>query len=334
MQYANNQAWVRNPLTVIAIFAAVAESFGAGVLPFLEGEVQDIFVRFVMFFPCALVGLFFFVLWFKPDALYAPADFKTDAAYLQNRGFQVFNTSGNDKDSQTYAFHEDRPHEAHNGAAPPGDAFDSAPDPEQSTNGAAPVNNGEVTPSDAAPSPVGRPQRDGEHHPPEIHQMLGSLYVASLSPDLQDALKTNEKAWGTILKSGISQLAESMAVNNIAKKFGGRVTAPAIVQADDKPMEIDAFIDSPAGPVAVEVITGSSKGLTFKIERASLKLGIMRNSMPSDMQAKFRAVVAVVSTSAEQQRQLKKGLKPLDYSSGQFEIIYLNLEDLIREDRQ
>lgn len=73
---------VRNPLTIIAIFAALAEVGGTIVLPLLEPITQYIYVWFLMLFPIALVGAFFFVLYKKHHVLYAPSDFKEDTSFL------------------------------------------------------------------------------------------------------------------------------------------------------------------------------------------------------------------------------------------------------------
>lgn len=69
---------VKNPLTIIAIFAGLAEVFGTLVLPLMDVSVQIIFVWFLMFFPVALVSGFFFLLWYKHEVLYAPSDFRSD----------------------------------------------------------------------------------------------------------------------------------------------------------------------------------------------------------------------------------------------------------------
>lgn len=69
---------VKNPLTIIAIFAGLAEVFGTLILPLMDVSVQRIFVWFLMFFPIALVTGFFFLLWYKHEVLYAPSDFRSD----------------------------------------------------------------------------------------------------------------------------------------------------------------------------------------------------------------------------------------------------------------
>jgi hypothetical protein len=72
---------VRNPLTVIAIFAGLAEVSGTVVLPFLEHDTQRTYVWFLMIFPCLLVLLFFITLFLKHYVLYAPSDFRDDKLF-------------------------------------------------------------------------------------------------------------------------------------------------------------------------------------------------------------------------------------------------------------
>lgn len=73
---------VRNPLTVIAMFAGIAEVSGAGVLPFIHQEHQGLYIIFLMCFPTYLVTVFFLVLLFKHKVFYAPSDFKDDKSFL------------------------------------------------------------------------------------------------------------------------------------------------------------------------------------------------------------------------------------------------------------
>lgn len=75
---------VRNPLTVIAVFAGLAEISATIALPQLPPEVQSVFVWFVMLFPTFLVGLFFLLLWKKHQVLYAPSDFSNEDNFMQH----------------------------------------------------------------------------------------------------------------------------------------------------------------------------------------------------------------------------------------------------------
>jgi hypothetical protein len=72
---------VKNPLTVIAIFAGLAEVSGTVVLPFLEKDTQQTYIWFLMGFPCLLVLLFFITLLAKHYVLYAPSDFTDDKLF-------------------------------------------------------------------------------------------------------------------------------------------------------------------------------------------------------------------------------------------------------------
>jgi hypothetical protein len=72
---------IKNPLTVIAIFAGLAEVSGTVVLPFLQKDAQHVYVWFLMGFPLLLVILFFVTLFLRHYVLYAPSDFKEDRSF-------------------------------------------------------------------------------------------------------------------------------------------------------------------------------------------------------------------------------------------------------------
>ena len=74
---------INNPLTIIAIFAALAEAAGTVALALVDKELQHIFIWFVIGFPILLVVLFFLTLNFNTKVLYAPSDFEKDENYLK-----------------------------------------------------------------------------------------------------------------------------------------------------------------------------------------------------------------------------------------------------------
>lgn len=74
---------VKNLLTIIAIFAGIAEVSGTIVLPFITEGNQAVFVWFLMIFPSLLVAVFFLTLNFNSKALYAPSDYQNEDNYLQ-----------------------------------------------------------------------------------------------------------------------------------------------------------------------------------------------------------------------------------------------------------
>lgn len=74
---------IRNPLTIIAMFAGIAEISGTAVLPFISDGNQSTYVWFLMVFPVLLVLLFFLTLNFNHKVLYAPSDFKNEENFFK-----------------------------------------------------------------------------------------------------------------------------------------------------------------------------------------------------------------------------------------------------------
>lgn len=77
---------IKNPLTIIGIFASLVELMGLGILPLVEKEIQQIYVWFLMFFPTSLVAAFFVVLYTKHEVLYAPSDYRDDKSFTDLAG--------------------------------------------------------------------------------------------------------------------------------------------------------------------------------------------------------------------------------------------------------
>jgi hypothetical protein len=73
---------VNNPLTIIAIFAVLAEVAGTAALAAVDKELQRTFVWFVMGFPVLLVILFFVTLNFNPKVFYSSSDFRDEENFL------------------------------------------------------------------------------------------------------------------------------------------------------------------------------------------------------------------------------------------------------------
>ncbi|ADG11000.1 MarR family transcriptional regulator [Caulobacter segnis] len=73
---------ISNPLTIIAIFAALAEVAGAVTLPLVAQPIQATYIWFVMGFPVVLVLAFFITLNFNSTVLYAPSDYRNEDNFL------------------------------------------------------------------------------------------------------------------------------------------------------------------------------------------------------------------------------------------------------------
>jgi len=74
---------ISNPLTIIAIFAAIAETAGTVSLGIVEQSLQSVFVWFVMLFPVLIVVAFFITLNCNPKVLYAPSDFQDEKNFIE-----------------------------------------------------------------------------------------------------------------------------------------------------------------------------------------------------------------------------------------------------------
>lgn len=72
---------ISNPLTIIAIFAALAEINATVSIGLVDKELQATFIWFVILFPILLVTLFFLTLNFNTKVIYAPSDYKDDNSF-------------------------------------------------------------------------------------------------------------------------------------------------------------------------------------------------------------------------------------------------------------
>lgn len=72
---------ISNPLTIIAIFAALAEINATVSIGLVDKELQQTFIWFVILFPVLLIVLFFLTLNFNTKVIYAPSDYKTDESF-------------------------------------------------------------------------------------------------------------------------------------------------------------------------------------------------------------------------------------------------------------
>lgn len=75
---------IKNPLTIIAIFAGIAEISGTVVLPLIAQENQANFIWFLMVFPHLLIVLFFATLNWNHKVLYAPSDYKDEDNFIKS----------------------------------------------------------------------------------------------------------------------------------------------------------------------------------------------------------------------------------------------------------
>lgn len=75
---------IKNPLTIIGIFAALVEISGTAVLPFVSENNQLTYIYFLIIFPCFLVFSFFLTLNFNHKVLYAPSDYTNEDNFMKH----------------------------------------------------------------------------------------------------------------------------------------------------------------------------------------------------------------------------------------------------------
>lgn len=75
---------IKNPLTIIGIFAAISEISGTAILPFISSSNQATYMWFLIIFPVLLIVLFFITLNFNHRVLYAPSDFKNEDNFVRS----------------------------------------------------------------------------------------------------------------------------------------------------------------------------------------------------------------------------------------------------------
>lgn len=75
---------INNPLTIIAIFAALAEINATVAISLIDKNLHSIFIWFVIGFPTLLVILFFVTLNYNTKVMYSPSDYTDDKNFIDS----------------------------------------------------------------------------------------------------------------------------------------------------------------------------------------------------------------------------------------------------------
>ncbi|WCE04160.1 hypothetical protein [Pseudoxanthomonas sp. JBR18] len=266
-----SKASISNPLTLIAVFAGIAETCAVAVLPILDPGIQVIFVNFVMGFPCLLVLLFFIMLWRRPSALYAPADFRDDSAYIKINGPKVTNDN--------FLAVRDLGH---------ANVFESS---ETETPGARTesVNSGPAVEPSATPTPVVDPSNS------TVGQATDRALDAKHFYRFQSPAPTPRLAQ-TTLELGEAAMAERLALAKLIKTYGGQLTTPATVTVNDGAYQFDGAIVQGRTVNIVEVVYKSEADIGSKIKMQLEKFRKLKNQMDIDGSAQQASFTLVVVT--------------------------------------
>lgn len=88
---------IENPLTVVAIFASLAEVASTAVLAALPLDIQKYFVWFVILFPVLLVVLFFLTWNFNNKVLYPPNQYTDEKHFVALNQGKIYSEDLYDK---------------------------------------------------------------------------------------------------------------------------------------------------------------------------------------------------------------------------------------------
>lgn len=130
------------------MFAGLAEVSGTVVLPLVEAETQLVYVKFLTFFPCFLVGLFFYTIWKYPTHLYAPSDYVNEDNYVLASGKAVEKKRAQENEGPA------SPPPSNDDPAHPNDSSgpdEPPPNGGGNTDSGGPTTGGTGSPGDSAP---------------------------------------------------------------------------------------------------------------------------------------------------------------------------------------
>lgn len=90
---------INNPLTIIAIFAALAEINATIAIGLIDKQLHYIFIWFVIGFPTLLVICFFLTLNYNTKVMYSPSDYKDDKSFMDSLFGSNFGNKSDNKNN-------------------------------------------------------------------------------------------------------------------------------------------------------------------------------------------------------------------------------------------
>jgi hypothetical protein len=243
---------ISNPLTLIALFAGIAETSAVTVLPFLEQSVQTTFVWFVMVFPCLLVILFFVVLWARSSNLYAPTDYRDDETYVKIQGVRQSSQASLLSDliiEGGTGLEDGNSHSLGDSSVAAGESSPEDRGKRSSASDASAVSNTENASSMEE-------KRDEEQSSYQLKQSSYRLKTPAPTPRIAQAT----------LELGEAAMAESLALKKIQAFRGGVLTAPATVSVQDGAYQFDGVLVQGRSVEIVEVIYKRGQDISSKVK--------------------------------------------------------------------
>ncbi|WP_157755100.1 hypothetical protein [Variovorax boronicumulans] len=257
---------IKNPLTIIGVFASLVEVMGLGVLPLIDKDIQQIYVWFLMLFPTALVAAFFIVLYTKHIVLYAPSDYQSDNTFADiHKRFSGATTD------QILAKQAQESIEAGLSPAPPEVEKRTEPD------------NQPKTPE----TPHGP-----DHN--EIAEAFGSSGTWPFDEPFDFEDKSPKSIADQIPVDLIPTLAEKWALDSLGERMKLALVRDASFKVKGKELLFDAASVSQDRVTVVEVKIARNEIDYSSIERIFQKTRDLYETLSTDQQKNFSLVIGVV----------------------------------------
>jgi len=77
-----NKKKINNPLSLLVIFSGIP-IVSIYVMKYLNSEIQQIVIYFVISYTIGLTLMTFIMLFFKPENFYSPSDFKNEKFFIE-----------------------------------------------------------------------------------------------------------------------------------------------------------------------------------------------------------------------------------------------------------
>jgi Holliday junction resolvase-like predicted endonuclease len=227
----NKLTSVKNPLTVIAIFAGIAEISGTAVLPLIAPGNQALYIWFLMLFPFALISLFFLTLNFNHRVLYAPSDFRDEDNFVNILKKSTYSEVLEYKEKEADAVVLEEVCES----VPPQIESETAPQPPvQVTSNGAPFS------------------------PPRIEQWVTNAEAVLLGFD--GATTRSQRNQMELIARQISErrmrdarLAEKLALETLEKELGVSIDREMKIEAGNSRFHFDGIARRGSSLTAIEV---------------------------------------------------------------------------------
>jgi len=298
---------VKNPLTVIAIFAGTAEVSGTAVLPFLQGTNQNLYVWFLMLFPLVVVILFFATLNWNPTVLYAPSDFQNEDNFvnlirkattielLTKEAEEALDAEQEITEESEESASEEFEKDSHEGETEMSESI-----------GTAPLNTERLL---------------------ELLSLTGDKVVNSDMRDMQ------YKIMKAIHRQRIreAQLAERLAIEKLEKELGVKVETQMKIGTGEQAFVFDGVIRQRSGLTVVEVkYWRLGKADTFYLRRFLAQVERLYETLSETQKRGFSLILIIVTDDVNERlkRTVERYLTALPFAAM---VKYYEFDKLVNE---